>query len=106
MLFCNVVEGTLDLDPDDMKRAKEYENIKETDTLLFNEFMNMISGPLTETKYLNQNPRKSGPEIWRKMHYWNEPKTYNAKEYYRLKVQNLANPMCKSYSELANRLGI
>lgn len=29
LIFYNVVEGTLDLDPDDMKRAKEYENIKK-----------------------------------------------------------------------------
>ena len=29
LLFHNVVEGTLDLDPEDMKRAKEYENIRK-----------------------------------------------------------------------------
>ena len=79
-----VVEKTLNLEEVD-KEGKyvheyilnEFENCKETDKLLYNEFMNMISGSLAENKYLNQIPRKSGLEIWRKIHDWNEPKTFN-----------------------------
>ena len=65
--------------------------------------MNMMSGSLMENKYLNQNPGKSGFDIWRKLHYWNEPKTFNTQEFYRKKVENLARPQCKTYSEFAKR---
>ena len=59
----------------DLKHAeilKEVPNASEIDTILFNELMNMLNGDLAMTRYIAQNVKKSGLEIWRKLHKQND----------------------------------
>ena len=46
------------------------QNTEETDTILFNESMNMINRDL-------QNIKRSGLEIWHKLNKNSDPNTYN-----------------------------
>ena len=39
---------------------------EEIDTMLFNELLNMLNGDLAITRYIAQNVKRSGVEIWRK----------------------------------------
>ena len=57
----------------------QVQNADECDQLMFNELMNMLTGDLAMTRYISQNVKRSGLEIWRKMHRNNDPNTYNTR---------------------------
>ena len=63
--------------------------------------MNMIKGDLAMARYINQNVKRSGLEIWRKMHRTNDPNTYNAKDSYKRIIEPLATTRCKDTKELS-----
>ena len=59
-------------------------NATETDKLLFNEFMYMITGDLAMTRYIPLNVKNSGLAIWRKLRKTNDTNTYTIKEIYKM----------------------
>ena len=65
-------------------------NIQEIDTILFNELMNMLNGDLAMSRYISQNVKRSGLEIWRKLNKNNDPSTYGSKEMLKRQIEQLA----------------
>ena len=55
-------------------RLRQIPNAEEINTILFNELMNMITGDLAMTRYISQNVKRSGLEIW-KLNRNNDPNT-------------------------------
>ena len=84
--------------------TKRNPNAKEVDIILFNELMNMITGDLAVTRYIAQNVKKSGLEIWRKLHRNNDPNTHGSKETLKRKIEQLALNRCKDVKELSEIL--
>ena len=58
--------------------------------MAFNEMMSMLTGDLATTRYISQNVKKSGLEIWRKLHRNHDPNTYGSKESMKRKIEQLA----------------
>ena len=79
------------------------QNAEEIDTMLFNELMNMLNGDLAITRYIAQNVKRSGLEIWRKLHRNNDPNTYNTRDSYRRMIEQLASTRTKNTKELSEK---
>ena len=82
---------------------KKATNAEEVDTMLFNELMNMLSGDTAIMRYIAQNVKKSGLEIWRKLHPNNDPNTYNTKDSYRRMIEQLSANRTKNTKELSEK---
>ena len=78
-------------------------NAQEIDTIMFNDMMNMITGDLSITRYISQNVKRSGLEIWRKLHRNNDPHTYNSKDSYRRQIEQLSLNRSKDEKELRSK---
>ena len=65
--------------------------------------MNMITGELSMTRYIAQNVKRSGLEIWRKMHRNNDPNTYNTRDSYKRMIEQLASSRSKNTKELEEK---
>ena len=78
-------------------------NAHELDTLLFNELLNMLKGDVAITRYIAQNVKRSGVEIWRKLNRNNDPKTYATTDGYRRMIEQLASTRCKDEKELRDK---
>ena len=78
-------------------------NANELDTLLFNELMSMLKGELASARYIAQNVKRSGVEIWRKLNRNNDPRTYATTDGYRRMIEQLASTRCKDEKELRDR---
>ena len=78
-------------------------NAHELDTLLFNELLNMLKGDVAITRYIAQNVKRSGVEIWRKLNRNNDPKTYATTDGYRRMIEQLASTRCKDETELRDK---
>ena len=63
--------------------------------------MNMITGDLALTRYITLNVKKSGLEIWRKLHKNNDPNTHGSKETLKRKIEQLASNRSKDTKYLS-----
>ena len=97
-LFCRDLEKSLALYRD-ILGFEEVEN-KTIQTKAFNELMNMLNGDLAITRYIGQNVKRSGLEIWRKLHRNNDPNTYNTKDSYRGMIEQIAANRTKNTKEI------
>ena len=52
---------------------------------------------------ISQNIKRSGLEIWRKLHRNNDPKTYATTDGYRRMIEQLSSTRCKDEKELSAR---
>ena len=62
--------------------------------------MNMLNGDLAFTRYIAQNVKKSGLEIWRKLNRNHDPSTHASKESLKRKIEQVASTRAKHIQEL------
>ena len=55
------------------------------------------------TRYVYQNIKQSGIEIWRKLNRNNDPNTYNTRDSYRRQIEQLSSSRCKDETELQTK---
>ncbi len=79
-------------------------NAHEVDTILFDELMNMINGDLAIIRYIAQNVKRSGLEIWRRLNRHNDPNTYGTKETLKRQIEQLASNRSKDIKELSENM--
>ena len=63
--------------------------------MLFNELMTMLAGDIAISRYVSQNVKQSGLEIWRKLHRNSDPSTYGTRQNLKSQIEKIAEPRAK-----------